>query len=176
MNRGIVNDGSKLPDPKYMIVGTADLLGKSSFAYGRGGGGLWISEPDFSYKVYLLILSVVFFSEFDNWYSECFLSNGDESSANAGLGARPGTFYNGDVVSEWPIHIKFDCLYYEYFIQFPTWPDHFCIHPSKWSFGYQMKACIFLITPVKCYMQQMLLVKVICKNVAKVRYNHPKLW
>lgn len=36
-------------------------------------------------------------TEFDNWYSECFLSNGDESSANAGLGARPGTFYNGDV-------------------------------------------------------------------------------
>ena len=47
--------------------------------------------------------------------------------------------------------------------------DHFWIHRSKWSFWYQMKAPIFLITPVKCYVQQMLLVKVISENVAKVR-------
>ena len=37
------------------------------------------------------------------------------------------------------------------------------------SFWYQMKAPIFLITPVKFYVQQMLLVKVISENVAKVR-------
>ncbi|XP_072047757.1 kinesin-like protein KIF9 [Amphiura filiformis] len=39
-------------------------------------------------------------TEFDNWYSDCFLSNGGEenqTSAQAGLGARPGTLYNGDV-------------------------------------------------------------------------------
>ena len=47
--------------------------------------------------------------------------------------------------------------------------DHFWIHRSKWSFWYQMKAPIFLITPVKFYVQQMLLVKVISENVAKVR-------
>ena len=47
--------------------------------------------------------------------------------------------------------------------------DHFWIHRSKWSFGYQIKAPIFLITPVKFYMQHMLLVKVISENVAKVR-------
>ena len=46
---------------------------------------------------------------------------------------------------------------------------HFWIHRSKWSFWYQMKAPIFLITPVKFYVQQMLLVKVISENVAKVR-------
>ena len=43
--------------------------------------------------------------------------------------------------------------------------DHFWIHRSKWSFWYQMKAPIFLITPVKLYVQQMLLVKVISENV-----------
>ena len=32
--------------------------------------------------------------------------------------------------------------------------DHFWIHRSKWSFWYQMKAPIFLITPVKFYVQQ----------------------
>ena len=37
--------------------------------------------------------------------------------------------------------------------------DHFWIHRSKWSFWYRMKAPIFLITPVKFYVQQMLLVK-----------------
>ena len=47
--------------------------------------------------------------------------------------------------------------------------DHFWIHQSKWSFWYQMKAHIFLITSVKFYAQQMLLVKVISENVAKVR-------
>ena len=41
-----------------------------------------------------------------------------------------------------------------------VWPDHFWIHPSKWSCWYQMKAHIFLIIPVKFYVQQMLLVKV----------------
>ena len=40
-----------------------------------------------------------------------------------------------------------------------AWPDHFWIHPSKWSFWYQMKAPIFLITPVKYNMQQMLILK-----------------
>ena len=29
-----------------------------------------------------------------------------------------------------------------------VWPDHFWIHQSKWSFWYQKKAHIFLITPV----------------------------
>ena len=38
--------------------------------------------------------------------------------------------------------------------------DHFWIHRSKWSFWYQMKAPIFLITPVKFYVEQMLFVKV----------------
>ena len=33
------------------------------------------------------------------------------------------------------------------------------IHPSKWSFWYQMKAPTFLITPVKYDMQQMLILK-----------------
>ena len=46
--------------------------------------------------------------------------------------------------------------------------DHFCINQLKWSFWYQMKAPI-LITPVKLYVQQMLLVKVKTENVAKVR-------
>ena len=45
-------------------------------------------------------------------------------------------------------------------------PDHFWIHPLKWSFWDQMKAPIFLITPVKFYFQQMLFVKVINENVA----------
>ena len=49
------------------------------------------------------------------------------------------------------------------------WSDHLWIHPSKWSFLYQMKAPIFLITPVKFHVQQMSLVKVISENVAKVR-------
>ena len=40
---------------------------------------------------------------------------------------------------------------------------------SKWSFWYQMKAPIFLITPMKFYVQEMLLVKVISENVAKVQ-------
>ena len=47
--------------------------------------------------------------------------------------------------------------------------DHFWIYRSKWSFWCQMKAPIFLITPVKFDVQQMLLVKVISENVAKVR-------
>ena len=47
--------------------------------------------------------------------------------------------------------------------------DHVWIQRSKWSFWYQMKAPIFLITPVKFYVQQMLLAKVISENVAKVR-------
>ena len=47
-----------------------------------------------------------------------------------------------------------------------VWPDHFWIHPLKWSLWYQMKAPVFLIAPVKCYLQQMLLVKVINENVA----------
>ena len=47
--------------------------------------------------------------------------------------------------------------------------DHFWIHRKKWSFWYQMKAPIFLIMPVKFCVQQMLLVKVIRENVAKVR-------
>ena len=34
------------------------------------------------------------------------------------------------------------------------------------EFWYQMKAPIFLITPVKFYLQQMLFVKVISENVA----------
>ena len=46
-----------------------------------------------------------------------------------------------------------------------VWPDHFWIHPLKWSFWYQMKAIIFLITPVKYYLQQMLFVKVINKKL-----------
>ena len=46
--------------------------------------------------------------------------------------------------------------------------DHFWIHRLKWSFWYQMKAPIFPITAVKFYVQQMLLVKVISENVAKV--------
>ena len=49
-----------------------------------------------------------------------------------------------------------------------VWSDHFWIHPSKSSFWYQMKAHIFLITPVNFYVQQMLLVKVTSENVAKV--------
>ena len=47
--------------------------------------------------------------------------------------------------------------------------DHFWIHRSKGSFWYQMKAPIFLIMPVKFYVQHMLLVKVMSENVAKVR-------
>ena len=47
--------------------------------------------------------------------------------------------------------------------------DHFWSHRSKLSFWYQMKALIYLITPVKFYVQQMLLVKVISENVAKVQ-------
>ena len=50
-----------------------------------------------------------------------------------------------------------------------VWSDHFWIHPSKWSFWYQIKAPIFLITPVKYDMQQMLILKVTSKNVAKVQ-------
>ena len=42
--------------------------------------------------------------------------------------------------------------------------DHFWIHRSKWSFWYQMKAPIFVITPVKFYVQHMLLVKVISEK------------
>ena len=48
-------------------------------------------------------------------------------------------------------------------------PINFWIHPSKWSFWYQMKAPIFLITPVKYDMQQMLSLKVTSENVAKVQ-------
>ena len=44
-----------------------------------------------------------------------------------------------------------------------------CYYDYFWSFWYQMKAPIFLITPVNFYVQQMLLVKVISENVAKVR-------
>ena len=43
------------------------------------------------------------------------------------------------------------------------------IHPSKWSFWYQMRAPIFLITPVKYDMQQMLILKVTSENAAKVQ-------
>ena len=54
-----------------------------------------------------------------------------------------------------------------------VWTDHFWIHPSKWSsFWYQMieiKAPIFLITPVKYDMEQMLSLKVTSENVAKVQ-------
>ena len=39
-------------------------------------------------------------------------------------------------------------------------------------FGIRRKPLFFPITPVKFYVQQMLLVKVISENVAKVRYNH----
>ena len=49
-----------------------------------------------------------------------------------------------------------------------VWPDHFWIHPSKWSFWYQKKTHIFLITPVKSYGQEMLILKVTSENVAKV--------
>ena len=41
-----------------------------------------------------------------------------------------------------------------------VWPDQFWIHPSKWSFWYQKKAPIFLITSVKSYGQEMLILKV----------------
>ena len=47
--------------------------------------------------------------------------------------------------------------------------DHFWTHRSKWSFWYHMKTPIFLITLVKFYVQQMVLVKGISENVAKVR-------
>ena len=50
-----------------------------------------------------------------------------------------------------------------------VWPDYFWIHPSKWSFWYQMKAPIFLINPVKSYGQQILILKVKSENVAKVQ-------
>ena len=50
-----------------------------------------------------------------------------------------------------------------------VWPDHFWIHPSKWSFWYQMKAPIFLITSVKYDMQQMLILKDTSENVGKVQ-------
>ena len=43
------------------------------------------------------------------------------------------------------------------------WPNHFWIHPSKWSFWYQMKAPIPLITPVKCYVQQILKVTILLR-------------
>ena len=42
--------------------------------------------------------------------------------------------------------------------------DHFWIHQSKWSFWYQMKAAIFLITPVKFYVYH-----VACKSYKRKR-------
>ena len=57
---------------------------------------------------------------------------------------------------------KIDLMVYD-----PT--DDFWVHPSKWSFWYQMRAPIFLITPVKYDMQQMLILKVTSENVAKVQ-------
>ena len=58
--------------------------------------------------------------------------------------------------------------------------DHFRRHSSRWSFWYQMKAPIFLNTPMKCYVQEMFLVKVISENVPKVRLQqswlHASQW
>jgi len=69
------------------------------------------------------------------------------------------SYRNTEFVREYPIIIALKGCYY----------DHFWIHRSKWSFWYQMKAPILLITPVNFYVQQMLLVKVIIENVATVR-------
>ncbi|XP_033101480.1 kinesin-like protein KIF9 [Anneissia japonica] len=57
-------------------------------------------------------------SEFDNWYTECFLSSGEEvtSSKQAGFGIRPGTQYNNVPEDEGE---KFDRLQKELLMENP---------------------------------------------------------